>query len=528
MTTITSKLIALCYSQLQTYLWIFLKLFYMSALEETLKKSGGFAENVEKAENRKTEKSVSAELRSILSSVRFGIILLILLLSACLIGMLIMQQNVSGFERYFAELTPAQQIVYGGLGLFDIYHAWYFNGLLALLSLNIILASFRRFPKTWKFISHPKLDASAKWLKGQEVSEMLILEGTKEEIAAKISETCKKTGWRKTIISEKNGKTFVFAESGAWNRLGAYPVHVALLTIFLGGFLTAQFGFTGEMPLTPGQTSNQISETVFNLDQVKDVHKKLPFAVSCTDLQQKLIKKEGSIEAGNTIDWLTKIQIKDEYGTHEGIAQMNRPLDYRGYRFFQSSFLPMGKARNITLQLKSANGETQIVTIKRDGETTLADGTNIKFVDFRANFSMTKENPNENSTDYQNPAAILEITPPNAKTQTAYAFGEKMKGIPMASKLIGGYTYRLLDFEKVSEQHILSVQRDPGATVVYIGFVSLFLTLVAVFFFSHQRVWSLIEEVSENSFNVTIGGNTNRNQTVFEEKFKRFVGELKV
>ena len=40
---------------------------------------------------------------------------------------------------------------------------------------------------------------------------------------------------------------------------------------------------------------------------------------------------------------------------------------------------------------------------------------------------------------------------------------------------------------------MLSVQRDPGATVVYVGFVLLFLTLVAVFFFSHQRVWAAIE-----------------------------------
>jgi len=48
------------------------------------------------------------------------------------------------------------------------------------------------------------------------------------------------------------------------------------------------------------------------------------------------------------------------------------------------------------------------------------------------------------------------------------------------------------------------------------------LTLGAVFFFSHQRVWALIEPVSDNKFKVTIGGNTNRNQAVFGEKFKRF------
>jgi cytochrome c biogenesis protein len=493
----------------------------MSALEETLNKiPTGLAEETE------AKISVLSKFTDLISSVRFGIILLILLLLACLVGMLIMQQNVSGFERYFAELTPSQRLVYGSLGLFDIYHAWYFNGILALLSINIVLSSLERFPKTWKFVSQPKVDATNKWLRGQNPTESIVFSGTKEDVADRLAAAYRKAGWRKIVISQKKKQTFVFGQSGVWNRLGAYPVHVALLTIFLGGFLTSQLGFTGQMPLTPGQISNQISETVFQLDQVKDVNKTLPFTVICTDLEQKLIKKDGSIEAGNTIDWLTRVQIKDEYGLHEGVVQMNSPLDYRGYRFFQSSFLPMGKARSVTLQLHDTNNQTQNVMLKRDGSATLADGTMIKLVDFRANFSMSKENPNENSTDYQNPAAILEVTPVTGSTQTAYAFGEKLKGIPIASKPIGGYTFQLVDFEKVSEQHILSVQRDPGATVVYIGFTLLFLTLVAVFFFSHQRVWSVIEKGAEDTFKITVGGNTNRNQIAFEEKFKRFTAEL--
>lgn len=79
-----------------------------------------------------------------------------------------MQQNVEGFDKYYAELTPSQQLLWGKLGWFDIYHVWYFNALLLILSLNIVLASIDRFPKAWTFISRPKLDAGATWLKGQE------------------------------------------------------------------------------------------------------------------------------------------------------------------------------------------------------------------------------------------------------------------------------------------------------------------------------------------------------------------------
>src|SRR5688572_21239173 len=105
---------------------------------------------------RRTESILSRVLR-LACSVRLGVTLLCLLGLACLIGMLIMQQNVDGFENYYAALTPAQRLLYGRLGFFNIYHVWYFNALLCLLSLNIILASIDRFPKTWKFVSKPQI-----------------------------------------------------------------------------------------------------------------------------------------------------------------------------------------------------------------------------------------------------------------------------------------------------------------------------------------------------------------------------------
>lgn len=473
--------------------------------------------------------SFFARFFELISSVRFGIVLLIIVGLLCFLGMVIMQQNVDGFDRYYAELTPAQKLVYGWLGVFDIYHVWYFNASLLLLSVNIILSSIERFPKTWTFISRRKLDASAKWLKGQDQNAELEVAGeTEATVAARVASSAKKAGWRKATITEKDGKTYVFAESGAWNRFAYLAVHVGLLVIFAGGFMTGQMGNTGSMSLQPGQKSNEIFETVSNLDQLNQITKRLPFDVYCTDIQQKLIKNDGSLSAMNTIDWLTKIEIRDEDGVHSGTVQMNRPYDYRGYRFFQSSFVAVGRARQVTLQVKSAaDGSLQTVTIPRDGTATLADGTELRFVDFRGSFNMGKENPQEDTSSYPNPAAILQITPAGGKTETAYAFGEKLANIPIASKAIGGYTYRLTDFEKVGEQHILSVQRDPGADVVYAGFIILCITLVAVFFFSHQRVWALIEKVSDDKYAVTLGGNTNRNATPFGERFSRFAADLR-
>jgi hypothetical protein len=59
----------------------------------------------------------------LLSSVRFGLVMLGTLLACCMTGMLIMQVNVEGFQKYYNALSPAKRAVYGSLGLFDIYHS---------------------------------------------------------------------------------------------------------------------------------------------------------------------------------------------------------------------------------------------------------------------------------------------------------------------------------------------------------------------------------------------------------------------
>src|ERR1041385_2799067 len=78
-------------------------------------------------------------LLRLLSSVRFGLVMLALLVISCFLGMGIMQANVQGFETYYATLTNSEKLVYTKLGLFNVYGTWWFQSLLALTSLCIIL-----------------------------------------------------------------------------------------------------------------------------------------------------------------------------------------------------------------------------------------------------------------------------------------------------------------------------------------------------------------------------------------------------
>jgi len=201
---------------------------------------------------------------------------------------------------------------------------------------------------------------------------------------------------------------------------------------------------------------------------------------------------------------------------------MNRPFDYRGYRFFQSSFTPIGRARNVTLAATPIGaGESQTLRIQRNGSAILSDGTKVRLAGFRANFRAGAEDPDEDTSDYKNPAAILEVIAPNGTPEQVTAFGANADDLPITGNIAGGYAFKMLEFEKASDRHVLSVQRDPGANVVYLGFAVLCTALVGVFFFSHKRVWAAVADRPDVPASIVLAGHTNRHRNGFDEEFRR-------
>jgi cytochrome c biogenesis protein len=473
---------------------------------------------------------------NLLSSVPFGIVLLVLLIIACMIGMLIQQQELETFPAYYARLTPAEKTVYGRLGFFDIYHAAYFNLLLLLLSLNIILASIDHFPSSWSFVRRKKLTASPTFAMAQKFKEKVeVPKADRRQLADRAIAAARKMRFR-ARVTEADDRTTIFAERGVWNRLGAYVVHIGLLTIFFGYFLTSR-GHTGSMDVMPGRKSDTMLKNEFSVNNATMEHAigtrelQLPFTVECLDFQQKLIDKNGSLDATNTLDWITRVRIVDpEIGkTTDTVVHLNAPLDYRGYRFFQNSYRPPYNARALKLRvtpLNAANGgaQPQEITIERNGEAKLADGTRLQYSVFNPSFSVGADQQVQIGTAdaYENPAARLDYVMPDGKAGEVWAFNQafanSVANAPFMKKFMdnGAYQFVLTDFEKAPTASILSIQYDPGARVVYAGFTILCLTLIAVFFFSHQRLWIVVEDG-----NVYLGGDANRNRLGFEDRAKK-------
>src|SRR3954454_19614336 len=90
-----------------------------------------------------------------LSAIKTGVILLIITVIVSATGTLILQRPNAEPEEMRRAYSPQTLRILDGLGLTDIYHAWWFVLLLLLVSVTIVAASIQRFPNSWRFFSRP-------------------------------------------------------------------------------------------------------------------------------------------------------------------------------------------------------------------------------------------------------------------------------------------------------------------------------------------------------------------------------------
>lgn len=286
------------------------------------------------------------------------------------------------------------------------------------------------------------------------------------------------------------------------------------------------------MEIVPGQSSSTYQTVEWELDQQKVGSSPLPFMVECTDIQQQLIRPEGGIDLPNTLDWFSRVKFKDGPVEKPAVISMNEPFDYSGYRFFQQAWMDRGHAREIVVRFEPVSGgEAREVTIQRNGSVDVEGIGTVSYENFYPDFTIAEGRPTTASGEYENPVAELRVKKPDGKIHPAFAFGpelaakyyaEDMKQAGSEVLLVNGNKVLLKSFEKVGSSHTLAVQYDPGRIPVYIGFTALIVALCSVFFFSHQRVWAVIEP-AERGARVCFGGNTNRNRPAFEERFNQLV-----
>ena len=90
-----------------------------------------------------------------ISSIKTGVILLILVVIVSAAGTIILQRPVTDSDEMQRAYSPQMLHLLDVLRLTDIFHAWWFVLLLVMVSFSIVAASIERFPNAWRYFARP-------------------------------------------------------------------------------------------------------------------------------------------------------------------------------------------------------------------------------------------------------------------------------------------------------------------------------------------------------------------------------------
>ena len=199
----------------------------------------------------------------LLSSMRFSISLLTVICIASVIGTVLKQNEPAG--NYVNQFGPFWAEVFGAVGLYSVYSAWWFLLILAFLVTSTSLCIARNAPKIFVDLKTYKENIREQSLKAFGHRASNSLNESAQDAAKRIGAMLAGGGWKVKLQpreSSVNGAAgtgwMVAAKAGAANKIGYLAAHSAIVLVCVGGLLDgdlivrAQMAFNGKTVYTGG------------------------------------------------------------------------------------------------------------------------------------------------------------------------------------------------------------------------------------------------------------------------------------
>jgi cytochrome c biogenesis protein len=335
----------------------------------------------------------------LLSSMRFAIALLTLVCVASVIGTIVQQH--APYPNYVNQFGPFWAQVFGMLGLYAVYSAWWFLLILAFLVVSTSLCVARSTPRILVELSNYKEGIRARSLRAFRHRAEAVLAGTPEQEAQRVGQALARQGWKVRLQQRPAPQAgwMVAAKAGAANKLGYIAAHSAIVLICIGGLfdgdlvVRAQMWFNGKVPYNGGgfiadvPAKHRLGERnpTFrgNLMVAEGTRSgsavlNQPDGVLIQDLPFAIELKKFVVEhysTGMPKLFASDIVIHDKATGAQTPArvEVNHPVRYKGVEIYQSSFDDGGSA--VTLQAVPIAPQAQPFEIQGTiGGSTPLDG----------------------------------------------------------------------------------------------------------------------------------------------------------
>ena len=456
-----------------------------------------------------TVDSIPRKIWQTLAAIKTGVILLILVVILSAAGTVILQRPATDVDEMQRAYSPQVLRLLDGLGLTDVFHAWWFVLLLCLVSLSIIAASIQRFPNAWRYFSRPYKSPDETFRRALPGRVLIPIED--EEAALSAAERMfQKAGFRPERIVRENSFS-LFGERNRFSEMAVYIVHASLLLIFLGGIVDALYGWRGFVTLTRGQQASQ-------LEPQTGIKRNLPFAVRCDGAGQE------NYADGTPKRWWSDLSVlKNGQVMLRKQIVVNDPLVYGGVRFYQASYGKTGKIDKLVLTATPRDGqEARDITIGLDETVQLDADTTVRLAEFIPDYVVSDGQVYARSNDLQNPAAHLVV---ESKT-SGQAVNVWLPPIPgHEQNAASPYIFEGKDVQMAYFTG-LEVSHEPGQWGVWAGVIVMGFGLALVFYFVHMRVWAVPVCDASGRLMLWIGGTANKNKDAFEQRFRELVEQI--
>ncbi|MGA8149909.1 MAG: cytochrome c biogenesis protein ResB [Terriglobales bacterium] len=456
-----------------------------------------------------TVHSLPRKIWQTLGAIKTGVILLIVVVILSAAGTVILQRPATDVEEMQRAYSPQVLSLLDGLGLTDVFHAWWFVLLLILVSLSIIAASVQRFPNAWRFFSRPYKSPDESF-RNALPGHVLIPIRDEEEALSVAERVFHKAGFGPEHIVRENSFS-LFGERHRLSEMAVYIVHASLLLIFLGGIVDALYGWRAFVTLTRGQESSQVQPQ-------NGSKRNLPFAIRCDGAGQE------NYADGTPKRWWSDLAVLENSQVilRKQIV-VNDPLVYRGVRFYQASYGKTGKVDKLVLTATPRDGRApQDIAIGLDETVSLDPDHTVRLVAFIPDYVVQDGQVYTRSNDLENPAAHLVV---ESRT-SGQAVNVWMPPIPgLEQNASSPYVFEGKDIQ-MAYYTGLEVSHEPGQWSVWAGVLVMALGLALVFYFVHVRVWAVPVRNALGQKLLWIGGTANKNKDVFEQRFRKLVGQI--
>ncbi|MEK6531110.1 MAG: cytochrome c biogenesis protein ResB [Deltaproteobacteria bacterium] len=459
-----------------------------------------------RAKDASIVKSFASKLWAFFNSLKLTLFVLISLATVSILGTVIEQNQP--VEKYIEAYGSSWTRVILYMRVNDMYHSLWFLALLTMLSLNIIVCTIERFPPKWKSLLRQRPDNFDPSIIDRFSNARTVnVDGNADAVREKALKAFKARGF-KTSLSGASGDYRLYAWKGTIGRFGSDFTHVSLILILLGAIIGNIYGYKDFSGIYVGGT----------------------ITVPKADFMLRLDKfwidyyETGQIRQYNSL--LTVVEGDKE--VMQKHIWVNEPLYYKGIRFYQSSYgVAWDKIEEAEIAFKKKAGkDPEPAILVKWGELARVPGTpySVKLVGYTADFIYDEKTNTvgSRSGDANNPAANLEIYKADRLIARPWIFFKYPDAFPAIPET--GDNFILTAYRGTMYSGI-SINKDPGTNVVWLGTAIMGVGFFLAFFVYHRRIWVSIRDSGGASV-VKLGGTINKNTLVFEKELKDIVERL--